>query len=77
MLRQRRQQVEQCNGELQAPPRHPFHDGLVQSRRPPSSRTRRNQYDAVGALACVRRRSDVTRRNGIEMSPYTTHYVQT
>ena len=32
-----------------------------QSRRPPSSRIRRNQYDAAGALGCARRRSDVTR----------------
>jgi len=28
-------------------------------------RTRRNQYAAAGALACARRRGDVTRCNGI------------
>ena len=50
-------------------PRHPLHDGLVQSRRPPSSRTRRNQYDAAGVLqhaARARRRNDATRCNSID-----------
>jgi len=32
--------------------------------------TRRNQYDGAGALAFARRRSDVTRCNGIETPPY-------
>jgi len=40
--------------------RHPLHDGLVWSRRPPWS-TRRNQYDAAGALARTRRVIDLTR----------------
>jgi len=51
-------------------PRHPSHNGLVQSRRPPSSRIRGNQYDAAGALDCARRRNDVTRCNAIDMPPY-------
>jgi len=55
---------------LQAPPRHPFHDELVKSRRSPSSRTRRNQYHAAGALACARRRNNVTRCNGVHLPPY-------
>jgi len=41
-------------------------------------RTRRNQYDAAGALACARRRSDVTRCNGIDVPPYgPLPYAQT
>ena len=47
-------------------PRCPLHRGSVYSRRPPSSRTRRNQHHAAGALACARRRNDVTRCNGID-----------
>ena len=46
-------------------PLHPLHDGVVFSPRPSSSGTRRNHYDAAGALACARRRSDVIRCNGI------------
>jgi len=46
-------------------PLHPLHDAVVFSPRPSSSGTRRNHYDAAGALACARRRSDVTRCNGI------------
>jgi len=42
-------------------PRHPLHDVLVYSRRPPSSRPRRDRYDAAEALTRVRRRNDVTR----------------
>jgi len=53
----------------QAPSWHPLHDGLIQSRRPLSFRTPRNQCDAAGALAYVRRRSDVTRCDGIDMPP--------
>ena len=41
----------------------------VQSRRQPSSKTRRNRYDAAGALACARRCSDVTRCSVIDMPP--------
>ena len=41
-------------------------DSSSLGRRPPSSRTRRNQYDAAGALACARRRNGVTRCNGID-----------
>jgi len=55
---------------MQTPPRHPFRDKLVYTWRPPYSITRRNQYDAAGALACTRRLSDVTRCNGIDVSPY-------
>jgi len=47
-------------------PRHPPHSGLDQSR--PPSRRRRDQYCAAGALACTRRRSDVTRCSGIDMT---------
>jgi len=47
-------------------PRHPLHSGLDQSR--PPSRRRRDQYCAAGALACTRRRSDVTRCSGIDMT---------
>ena len=50
-----------------APARHPLHNGLVWSRRPPSSRTRHGQYDAAGALVRARRHNDVTRCNGIDM----------
>ena len=51
-------------------PDTPRTNGLVQSWRPPASRTRRNQCEAAGALTCARRRSDVTRCNGIDdMSP--------
>jgi len=57
------------NGALQAPPGHPAIDGLVNCRRPPSSRTRRNQYDATGVLACARRRNDVTRCKGTDTYP--------
>ena len=62
--------------------RHPLHDGLVWSRRPPSSRTRRNQYDAAGVFACAQRRNDFTLCNGIDMSPrgrlrtYMTSHIQ-
>jgi len=50
-------------------PRHPSIDGLVNCRRQPSSRTRRNQYDATGVLACARRRNDVTRCKGTDTYP--------
>ena len=42
-----------------------LHGGLVWSRRQPSSMAQRNQYDAAVALACARRRDDVTRPNSI------------
>jgi len=54
-------------------PRHPLHDGLVWSRRLPSSRTRRNQYDATGALGCARRHNNVTRCNGIGICLHMAH----
>jgi len=47
-------------------PRHP----TARCRHPPSSRTRRSQYDKAKTLACARRRNDVTRCNGIDMPPY-------
>ena len=50
-------------------PRHPLHDGLVQTRRPPSPSTQRNQHDAEGALGCAGRRNDVTGCSGIDMAP--------
>ena len=50
-------------------PHHPLRNGLVLSRRPPSSRTRCNQHDAAGALACAQH--DVTCCKGIDMPPYS------
>jgi len=47
-------------------PRHP----TARCRHPPSSRTRRSQYDKAKTLACARRRNDVTRCNGIDMPSY-------
>ena len=41
-------------------------DSSSLGRRTPSSATRLSQYDEAGALACTRRRSDVTRCNGID-----------
>jgi len=43
-------------------PRHPVRYGLVW--------TRRNQYDASGALVCARRRNDVISRSGIDAPAY-------
>jgi len=61
-------------------PRHPLHDGLVYSGRPPLSSTPRNLYDAAGALACAQRRNDVTRCMGASsmpvVGPELGHYVQ-
>ena len=50
--------------------RHRLHDGLVLSRRQKLSKTRCNQYNAEGTLACARRRSDVARCDGIDMPSY-------
>ena len=57
--------AEQGNGASQPSLPAALNDKLVWSRRPPSSTTRRNQYDAAGALARARRRGDVTRYNSI------------
>ena len=43
-------------------PRHPLHVYSLGAR---------NQCDATGALACARRRNDVTCSNGIGMPPYS------
>jgi len=53
-------------------PRHSLRNGLVYSRRPSSSRTRRNQYDAVGTLSCARRRNDVIYCNDRSTCPHMT-----
>jgi len=45
-------------------------DKLVQLRRLPSSETGHGQYDAAGALACARRRGDVTHCNGTDTPAY-------
>ena len=42
-------------------------DSSSLDRRPPSSRTRRNQYDAAEVLACAQLRNEVTRCNGIDV----------
>ena len=53
--------------------RHPLRDGLmthlVSASWSPSSWSRHSQCDASGALACARRRNDVTRCNGIDVPP--------
>jgi len=67
--------TDQGNGALQASPL-PW-SASVARWRPPSSRTRRSQYDAAWAFACARRRNDVTRCSGVDKPPYvhTAHDV--
>jgi len=58
------------NVALQAPPQAGTLFTMYPSsldRRPLSSTTARNRYDAAAALACAQRRDDVTRCNGIDM----------
>jgi len=50
--------TKQSNGASQTPPRHPFHDRLVQPNTC-RCKTGRNQHQTVGALACAGRRSGV------------------
>jgi len=65
--------IKQSNGaHCRLRPRHPLHDGLVSSRSLQSSRTRSNQHDVAGALACAQWCHDVARCNGIDGA----HYVQ-
>jgi len=61
-------QQKQGSGALQALPRQHLHDDFLSLRLPSS--TRRNQYDAAGAICCVRRHNDVTRCDDIDMPPY-------
>jgi len=58
------------NVALQAPPQAGTLFTMYPSsldRRPLSSTTARNRYDAAAALACAQRRDDVTRCNCIDM----------
>ena len=69
---------KQGNGALQAPPPPPLARWTRLVSAPavqPSSRARRNQYDAAGGLACARRRNDVTSSNAIDRHATTRSFT--